>query len=126
VINIGSFTCEDKSPYRPDPWTWPPGPGPVKPTRRVKSGFGLFIIGLADRLAIVPRRLGDRLFAANDTEAFMWGWEITRTQFGLGRRYRDHRFATLAECARCRGAGTLGGASCAPCLGTGRTGTGAR
>jgi hypothetical protein len=125
VFNISNFTCIDKPPGRPDPWIWPPGPGQEKPARQAQSTPGVILAVLANWLAIIPRRLGDRLFAPNDTEAFMWGWEITRIHAGLGRRYRDHRFATLAECARCRGAGTRGGTPCVPCLGTGRTGTGA-
>ncbi len=81
-------------------------------------------------LAAIPRRLGDRLFAMNDTEAYWRDWQITRTQCGLGRSYRDPWFDTLAECPKCRGAGaTAGGAGgasltadlpCLPCLGTGR------
>ena len=88
-------------------------------------------------LAAVPRRLGDRLFAMNDTEAYWRGWQITKARGGLARSYRDPRFDTLAECARCRGTGLdgagvttqgtgLDGAGvttdvpCVPCLGTGR------
>ena len=55
-------------------------------------------------LAAIPRRLGDRLFAMNDAEAYWRDWQITKTQGGLGRRYRDPRFDTLAECPRCLGA----------------------
>ena len=71
-------------------------------------------------LAGIPRRLGDRLFAMNDAEAYWRGWQITRTQGGLGRRYRDPRFDTLAECPKCRGAGAVGDQPCPPCLSTGR------
>ena len=78
-------------------------------------------------LAAIPRRLGDRLFEMNDTEAYWRGWQITRTQGGLGRRFRDPQFDTLAECQKCRGAGAIAGGSgvtaglpCLPCLGTGR------
>jgi DnaJ-class molecular chaperone len=61
----------------------------------------------------------------NDTEAYWRGWQITRTRGGLARSYRDPRFDTLAECARCRGTGVNGAGvntdlPCAPCLGTGR------
>ena len=58
-------------------------------------------------LAAIPRRLGDRLFAMNDTEAYWRSWQITKTQGGLGRSYRDPRFGTLAECPRCHGAGAI-------------------
>jgi hypothetical protein len=71
-------------------------------------------------LAGIPRRLGDRLFAMNDAEAYWRNWQITRTQGGLGRRYRDPRFDTLAECPKCRGAGAIGDQPCPPCLSTGR------
>ena len=56
-------------------------------------------------LAAIPRRLGDRLFAMNDAEAYWRSWQITRTHGGLGRRYRDPRFDTLAECPKCQGRG---------------------
>jgi hypothetical protein len=71
-------------------------------------------------LAAIPCRLGDRLFAMNDAEAYWSDWQMTRTHGGLGRRYRDPRFDTLAECQKCRGAGTTGSQPCPPCLGTGR------
>jgi hypothetical protein len=72
-----------------------------------------------DWLAGLPRRWGDRWFAMNDAEAEWRGWQVTRVHGGLGRRYRDPRFDTLAECAWCRGAGLLAGMPCVPCLGTG-------
>ena len=71
-------------------------------------------------LAGIPRRLGDRLFAMNDAEAYWRDWQITRTHGGLGRRYRDPRFDTLAECPKCRGTGAIGDQPCPPCLSTGR------
>jgi hypothetical protein len=56
----------------------------------------------------------------NDTEAYWQSWQITKTHAGLGRRYRDPQFDTLAECPRCRGSGGAADLSCLPCLGTGR------
>jgi hypothetical protein len=41
------------------------------------------------------RRIGDQLFAAQDTRARQRGWQITRQQNGLGRVYRDPRFDLL-------------------------------
>ena len=73
-----------------------------------------------DRLADLPRRWGDRWFAVDDAEAGRRGWQMTRVHRGLGRRYRDPRFAALAECLLCRGAGRYADAPCVPCLGTGR------
>jgi hypothetical protein len=81
---------------------------------------GARIRNILDWLADRPRRWGDRWFAMNDAEAQWQGWQMTRTHGGLGRRYRDPRFAALAECAQCRGAGLRADVPCAPCLGTGR------
>jgi hypothetical protein len=71
-------------------------------------------------LAGRPRRLGDQLFAMNDTEARWRGWQITRTRGNFGRGYRDPHFGLLAECPGCRGAGGTADRPCPPCLGTGR------
>ena len=82
----------------------------------------LAIVGrvLLSWLAAIPRRLGDRLFVTNDTEAYWRDWQITKTHGGLARRYRDPRFDTLAECPKCHGAGVTADLPCPPCLGTGR------
>ena len=88
------------------------------------AGFGpiLVIVGrvLLSWLTAIPRRLGNRLFVMNDTEAYWRGWQITKTHGGLARRYRDPRFDTLAECPKCHGAGVTADLPCIPCLGTGR------
>ncbi len=84
---------------------------------RVAAIAGQVLLGW---LAAIPRRLGDRLFAMNDAEAYWRSWQITRTHGGLGRRYRDPQFGTLAECPKCRGAGVTANLPCLPCLGTGR------
>ncbi len=88
-------------------------------TRAVR---GVAIAGqiLLSWLAAIPRHLGDRLFAMNDAEAYWRNWQITTTHGGLGRRYRDPQFGTLAECPKCRGAGLTADLPCPPCLGTGR------
>jgi hypothetical protein len=137
VINISNFTSKNKP-------QWPPGE-PVRraqPTRprapdqtvpapagdataqasRARFGRVLAIAGrvLLSWLAAILRRLGDRLFVMNDTEAYWRGWQITKTHGGLARRYRDPRFDTLAECPKCHGAGVTADLPCAPCLGTGR------
>ena len=54
-------------------------------------------------LAALPRRLGDRLFAMNDAEAYWRTWQITSAHGGLGRRYHDPRFDALAERPKCQG-----------------------
>jgi hypothetical protein len=40
--------------------------------------------------------LAGRVFATSDAVARQYGWHVTFTQGGLGRRYRDPRFDTLA------------------------------
>jgi len=71
-------------------------------------------------VAYALRRWGDRLFVMNDNEAYWRGWQIIKTHAGLGRRYRDPRFDTLAACARCAGMGDFADVPCGPCRGTGR------
>jgi hypothetical protein len=157
VTNVSNFTSKNNP-----PWLLAEPAGPVRPpgpnvpdqaahqaiatasradsgSRRARFERTLLIVGrvLLSWLAAIPRRLGDRLFAMNDAEAFWRDWQITRTRGGLGRRYRDPRFSTLAECSKCRGTGRNGagrngagrngaganGAAnlpCVPCLGTGR------
>ena len=127
MINISNYTGEDNT-SRLARATWPSGSGtsagasrtaaarPVSPGRAL--GIGLRV--LLGWLAAIPRRLGDRLFAMNDAEAYWHSWQITRTHGGLGRRYRDSRFGTLAECPECNGAGVTADLPCPPCLGTGR------
>jgi hypothetical protein len=87
-----------------------------------RAGAILATIGavLVSWLAVIPRRLGDRLFAMNDTEAYWWSWQIAKTRGGLARRYRDLQFDTLAECPQCGGSGVTTARPCPPCLGTGR------
>jgi hypothetical protein len=90
--------------------------------RAARSARAVAIGGqvLLSWLAAIPRRLGDRLFAMNDAEAYWRNWQISRTHGGFGRRYRDPQFGTLAECPKCRGAGVTADLPCPPCLGTGR------
>jgi hypothetical protein len=45
----------------------------------------------------LPRRAGARLHASNDAEARWWHWDVTDCQAGLGRQYRDARFAALPD-----------------------------
>ncbi len=135
MINITNFTSEDKSswePARPAQPTGPPGATATSHTTvaeragarslGTRIGDHLVILGgvLLSWPAAIARRLGDRLFAMNDTEAYWRDWQITKVHGGLRRRYRDPRFDTLAECAKCHGAGVTVDLPCAPCLGTGR------
>ena len=60
----------------------------VGSTLRIAGAIGLsWLIGL-------PRRFGNRFFTMNDAEAGWRGWEVTELATGLGRQYRDARFAT--------------------------------
>jgi hypothetical protein len=128
VINISNYASKD-NPHAP--------PVPVSGSRsavalirdradgrsagtRFRDGLALAVGVALDWLGYFLRRWSDRWFAMNDTEAYWRGWQITKTQGGLGRRYRDTRFDTLASCPRCAGAGVWADAPCRPCLGTGR------
>ena len=129
MINISNCTSKD-NPH----WALAQAPRPRPPTvalimdrrdgrsarTRLRDGLVLAVGVALDWLAYSLRRCGARWFTMNDTEAYWWGWQITKTLAGLGRRYRDTRFETLAACARCAGAGIWPDASCGPCLGTGR------
>jgi hypothetical protein len=66
------------------------------------------------------RELGRRLFAARDAQAHANGWQVTPIRGGLGRRYRDPRFDSLARCPDCAGTGGPAEAPCQPCSGSGR------
>jgi hypothetical protein len=129
VINISTGAGKDnlRFPQAEDQEPQPPaavGPADRAGGRSLGAHIraALAIVGtiLVDWLADVAWCLGYRLFAMNDDEACWRGWQIIQLDGGLGRSYRDPRFDTLAECARCRGAGVNGDASCGPCLGTGR------
>ena len=129
MINISNYFSKDNTPWLPvqpgraaaatgaPTRTAADGPSPGR-----RAGHILATIGpvLLSWLTALPRRLGDRLFALNDAEAYWRDWQITRTHGGLGRRYRDPRFGALAECPKCHGAGVTADLPCPPCLGTGR------
>jgi hypothetical protein len=121
VINISNFTSEDNP-----RWALMPRPPTAALADRLdgrsarRDAFALAVGVALDWLAYFLRRWGDRWFAVNDTEAYWWGWQITKGLGGLGRRYRDTRFDTLAACARCAGAGGGADAPCGLCLGPGR------
>ncbi len=136
MINISNSTSKNNpswllaEPERP-PWPAPtpahdkaaaPAAQPGYGSLRARLGHFVTVLGrvLLSWLAAIPRRLGDRLFVMNDTEAYWRGWQITKTRGGLARCYRDPRFDTLAECPKCRGAGVTADLACVPCLGTGR------
>jgi hypothetical protein len=95
VINISNYVGKDNPlgapPGRPDLRRAPPGGS------RIWAAFGLAVGVALDWLTCSLRRRSDRWFAANDTEAYWWEWQITKTHGGLGRSYRDPRFDTLAD-----------------------------
>jgi hypothetical protein len=77
---------------RDDTWTYCDRfRGALTRAVRVVAIAGHVLLGW---LAAIPRRLGDRLFAMNDAEAYWHNWQIIRTHGGLGRRYRDPQFST--------------------------------
>jgi hypothetical protein len=139
VINVSNFTSKNNPQWRPEepvrlaqpsqpraPDQAADATAQASPARfgriLVIVGRILVIVGrvLLNWLAAIPRRLGDRLFVTNDTEAYWRDWQITKTRGGLARRYRDPQFDMLAECPKCRGAGVTADLPCPPCLGTGR------
>jgi hypothetical protein len=129
VINISNYVSKDNTPWLPaqpvravaatGAPTWPAADS-LSPGRRTGHILAIVSTVLLSWLAGFPHRVGDRLFAANDAEAYWRDWQITRTRGGLGRRYTDPRFGTLAGCPACRGAGVTADLPCEPCLGTGR------
>jgi hypothetical protein len=109
VINTSNFTSIDKPLWPlgapPEP-TLPPGPAVRAAAWRLypdgtKTGrLGALATAawiMLSWLAARPGRLGDRLFAMNDNEAYWRDWQITRTHGGFGRRYRDPSFDLPAE-----------------------------
>jgi hypothetical protein len=50
---------------------------------------------VAGWLAAVRLRLGDHVFAMNDSEASWRHWQVTKVHGGLGRHYRDPLFDSL-------------------------------
>ncbi len=72
---------------------------------------------LKSRLA----RIAQRIFAAPDADARRHGWQVTITNVGWGRSYRDPRFDRLLTCSACKGQGCYPGDTiCSICDGTGR------
>jgi hypothetical protein len=111
VINTSNFTSTNNPLWRLDAPAAPtlpsgsgvPGHGAVA-GRLGPDGTGIRGLGallttgvtagriMLSWLAALPGRLGDRLFAMNDNEAYWRDWQITKTHGGLGRRYRDPSF----------------------------------
>jgi hypothetical protein len=120
VINISNYTGNDNPPRPPTVALVEERASRRPAGSRVRDAPVLAIRVALDWLAYLLRRWGDRWFAMNDTEAYWRGWQITKTHGGLGRRYRDIRYDTLAACAQCAGAGIWSDVPCGPCLGTGR------
>ena len=116
MINTSNFTSTDKpwwlaAPAAPTRPSGPSAPGQEAAAGRpdpdgtgitrvtgVRRLGALFTTGataariMLSWLAALPGRLGDRLFAMNDNEAYWRDWQITKTHGGLGRRYRDPSF----------------------------------
>ena len=140
MIKINNPTSEDNPPWLPGEFPGPtrtslsgapagavPGAASSDTWTRLRRALvaAARAVSLAGRvmlswLAALPHRLGDRLFAMNDAEAYWHTWQITSRLGGLGRRYHDLRFDALAECAKCQGSGLTADQPCPPCQGTGR------
>jgi len=112
VINVTNSTSKNNPPWllgEPAGPVRPPGPAPsaqpkapARTAARARQPNPGRILLIASRvllswLAALPRRLGDRLFAMNDAEAYWRSWQTIRTHGGLARRYRDPRFDTPGE-----------------------------
>ena len=104
MINVSNFTSVNKPMWRPGTPAEPTLP--VAPADRAAAdrphpddartghlgGLAAAAAIMLSWLAALPGRLGDRLFAMNDNEAYWRDWQITRTHGGFGRRYRDPAF----------------------------------
>jgi hypothetical protein len=76
-----------------------------------------FLPKLKSRLAGIAQRI----FAAPDADARLHGWQVTITNDGWGRSYRDPRFDRLLACSACKGQGCCPrDTTCPVCNGTGR------
>ena len=93
----GAWTGDAEARFR-DTWT------------RIRNGVTIVAWVLTGWVSSMPRRWLDRLFEKNDAEAYWRDWQIIKVHGGLGRRYRDPGFDTLAtlEPALYSGAGTTG------------------
>src|SRR5450432_1695669 len=72
LTNISSLNSENKSALPPAAW-----------------------------LARLLNGVGQRLHARTDAMARQHGWEVTQSNGGLRRRYRDPRFGSLVRCPSC-------------------------
>ena len=110
MLNVTNPVGKDKSRWPKDNVTWPKGN-----TAETTAVPDLYVaattwercdrpasiadtVGSACTLATawmigLPRRAGRRLVAINDAEACWHAWQVTEALGGLGRRYRDARFA---------------------------------
>lgn len=113
LLKFSDYASEDSTRWRPARPARPAATAgtPAWDATSARGWRRLVTIGrlLLIWVAGVPRRLGDRLFVMNDAEAAWRGWQTARTHGGLGRRYRDPWFDTLAECATCRETGRRAG-----------------
>jgi hypothetical protein len=71
------------------------------------SGQGSGPARATERLALLIRRFGGRLFQAEDARARQHGWQITVDRGGLARTYRDPRFDHFRRCPACAGTGRV-------------------
>lgn len=105
MLNISNITGENNPHIRAadvaacgfDTWTKTAArTGALARNGRFPAFLAVSAALVAASLMSLPRRLSDRLFATNDTEAYWRGWQIVRARGGLTRRYRDPKFDTHA------------------------------
>jgi hypothetical protein len=117
MIKINNPTSENNPPWLLGEFSGPtrtslpgapagavPGAAPPDTWTRLRRGLAAAAraVPLAARvllswLTALPRRLGDRLFAMNDAEAYWRSWQTTRTHAGFGRRYHDPKFGRISR-----------------------------
>lgn len=90
---------------------------PHRSTHTNHRKSGSLTLKLQCRLSAIAKKI----FAITDADARRHGWEVTVTDGGFGRRYRDPRFNYLANRTACHGRGrNPNDGICSACHGTGR------
>jgi hypothetical protein len=86
-------------------WAGLPPPGAQASPHGARDVVAIPARALASWLAAVRLRLGDHVFAMNDSEASWRHWQVTKVHGGLGRHYRDPLFDNLRLSASSRDPG---------------------
>jgi hypothetical protein len=86
------FTPQSPGPERESQDSRRESRGPRRDPGRLRATLAVVAAYTTAYATAVSRRLGDRLFAMNDAEAYWRGWQITKLHGGLTRRYHDPAF----------------------------------